>query len=303
MDACRHIIDNVPATMTTTNNGVVVRQMARNGRNAHARYASTRSYSETNAIELERQAYCAVDGRTTKPRYSHHLSMSEDPTFEEEEPSTKTRHCVYRADRVTTESCTDKPTSPPRCIGLPARRDAAHAHASSSDSNTSIYDVTGLGPGSRFPWQRDIGVQCCLLRPPPHERRGDSSRVATAAGFKSVRHLKLGVSLDSATPTEQLSPPFRCTPPTRSQSDARSATASPPKLCSSGVNGRLGARCSSDVHPQKKTPHRKKRSEQDGELSSSLPSRHPSRYRLVARKYIIFLFFILFQLLSGIDVR
>ena len=298
MDAYWHNIDSVEASMTA-NNGVVVRQMARNGRNAHARYASARSYSEANAIELERQTYCAEGGRTTKPRFSHHLSMSEDPAFEEE-PSTC--QYVYLADSVTEESCTDKATSPPRCIALPVRCDAAHAQASSSDSNTSIYDVTGLGPGSRFPWQRDIGVQCSLLRPPPHERRGDSPRVTTA-DFKSVRHLKLGVSIDSATPSKLPSPPFRCTPPTRSLSDARSATASPPKLCSSGVNGRLGARCSSDIHLQKKTSHRKKRSEQDYDLSSSLPIRHPSRCRLVAHQIRHIPLLHLIPTFMGVDVR
>lgn len=277
-DGCRRLVRSAPVEMT--NNCAGFRKMAHNnGRDANARYSSSRSYSETNASELAQQTY-GVDphlrgvespaGR--RPRFSHHLSLCEDRATEE--MSTKSGEYINLGGSLQEESFTDDVTSP-RCQGLPA---AAHAYASSSDSNTSMYDVTGLGPGSRFPWQRDVGVQCSLLKP-PHEPRSHSPGGADVA---AVRRLKLGVSIDSATP-RSTSPRAQYIPPVRSLSDSRNPLGAAPSHLS-GINGRLGARCNSDMHLQKKKPpYRKKRVENFCELSSSLPTRHlNTRARLVA---------------------
>ena len=252
-----------------TNNCGRVNEMSRNGRDAHARYTSARSYSENHASELARQAYNldpytrGRDSPSRRPRFSHHLSLSEDK--EGEEASTTER--VTIADSLREESDTDDVTSARR-HGLP---EPAHAYASSSDSNTSMYDVTGLGPGSRFPWQRDIGVQCSLLTP-PHE-----SRVHSPGGdvFVPGRRLQLGVSIDSAT-FRSSSGRSQYPRPARSLSDSRNSPNTSLNL--SGISGRLGARCYSDIRLQKKTPRGAKKGEDFVDLSSSLPSRHPTRH-------------------------
>ena len=156
-------------------------------------FRKVRSYSEIGASELERQTNLSADGERRNNAKSAHLSLGGEYSDVAEQVvvnirEKRTPQYVYITGTVENQRPTVSPavTSPGNGASSPGDEAAAA---------TRLFDIVGPRSNSRFPWQKDIGVQCSLLQSPP-----------AAPTARCRRGLRQYLSVDSASRADHCCP-------------------------------------------------------------------------------------------------